>query len=292
MTDFEFDSALRIAGGPGAATATLGEGWTVGRAVNGGLIMALAAEAARQAVTAAGGHSDVLVLSAHFLSASLPGPVELATEVLRAGRSTSTAQVSVRQPGGETNGASAPAAPATERMRALVTLGDLGRHADPVHRSTPRPDMPPPEHCVRSDRSVGGEFSRHVTMIDRVDLRLDPDTVGWVLGRPSGRGELRAWMRFADGREPCGLAALFFLDGLPPVSFDLGARGWSPTIEFTAHLRARPAPGWMQVRVRSMNVAGGLYEEDAELWDSEGRLVAQSRQLAGIRVPSVGEGER
>lgn len=283
MTDFEFDAALAIVGEPGGARATLGEGWTVGPAVNGGILMALAGEAARAAVTGAGGHGDVLVLSAHFLSAALPGPARLDTEVLRAGRSTSTAQVSVRQAAGD-----APDDPAdSERMRALVTLGDLARHAQPVHRSTAPPHMPPPERCIRADRSLGGEFARGITMLDRVDLRLDPDTVGWAVGRPSGRGELRAWVRFADGREPDPLALLYFVDGLPPVSFDLGAQGWAPTIELTAHLRAYPAPGWLQVRVRSANVAGGLYEEDAELWDADGRLVAQSRQLAGLRMPGA-----
>ena len=33
---------------------------------------------------------------------------------------------------------------------------------------------------------------------------------------------------------------------------------------------------------RTRNVAGGYFEEDCEVWDSTGRLVAQSRQLAGM----------
>lgn len=276
MTDFEFDAALLLTGAPGRASATLGGGWTVGPVVNGGIIMALAGRAAQEAVGSAGGHGDVLVMSAHFLSVSEPGPAEVVTDVLRAGRSVSAAQVSLRQ-----QTSTGP----TERMRALVTLGDLGRHAEPVHRSTPPPELSPLERCVRVD--TGGDFARDVPLADRMDLRLDPDTLGWAQGRPSGRGELRAWVRFADEREPCPLAALLFLDGLPPVSLDLGAEGWSPTIEFTSHVRARPAPGWMRVRVRSMNAVGGLYEEDAELWDADGRLVAQSRQLAAFRMPAA-----
>jgi hypothetical protein len=49
------------------------------------------------------------------------------------------------------------------------------------------------------------------------------------------------------------------------------------------HVRVAPAAGWLRVVHSSRNVAGGLLEEDAEVWDSAGRLVAQSRQLA--RVP-------
>jgi hypothetical protein len=70
------------------------------------------------------------------------------------------------------------------------------------------------------------------------------------------------------------------VDALPPVTFDLGMPGWAPTLELTAHVRARPAPGWLKVRHATRNLAGGMFEEDCEVWDSTGRLVAQSRQLA------------
>jgi len=84
----------------------------------------------------------------------------------------------------------------------------------------------------------------------------------------------------ADGREPDPLMLLLAVDTLPPVTFDMGLAGWAPTLELTAHVRARPAPGWLRVRVSTRNFAGGLLEEDAEVWDSQDRLVAQSRQLA------------
>ena len=46
------------------------------------------------------------------------------------------------------------------------------------------------------------------------------------------------------------------------------------------HVRARPEPGWLKVRHATRNLSGGMFEEDCEIWDSAGRLVAQSRQLA------------
>ena len=45
-------------------------------------------------------------------------------------------------------------------------------------------------------------------------------------------------------------------------------------------MRARPAPGWLRVLHATRNLAGGMFEEDCEVWDSADRLVAQSRQLA------------
>ena len=78
--------------------------------------------------------------------------------------------------------------------------------------------------------------------------------------------------------DPVGLPMV--CDALPPVTFDLGRPGWAPTLELTVHVRAVPAPGWLKVSHRTRNVAGGMFEEDCEVWDSAGRLVAQSRQLA------------
>ena len=46
------------------------------------------------------------------------------------------------------------------------------------------------------------------------------------------------------------------------------------------HVRARPAPGWLACRVSTSYLIEGYHEEDFEIWDSTGRLVAQSRQLA------------
>ncbi len=45
-------------------------------------------------------------------------------------------------------------------------------------------------------------------------------------------------------------------------------------------MRARPAPGWLACRSTTRFVAGGFHEEDFEIWDGAGVLVAQSRQLA------------
>ena len=95
-----------------------------------------------------------------------------------------------------------------------------------------------------------------------------------------------AWFRLEDGREPDPISLLLVVDALPPVTFTHGNLGWAPTLELTAHVRAKPAAGWLKVRHATRNMAGGMFEEDCEVWDSAGRLVAQSRQLA--RLPRQG----
>ena len=88
------------------------------------------------------------------------------------------------------------------------------------------------------------------------------------------------WMRFADGRDADLLALPLLVDCTAPSVMELGAV--SATIELTVHLRARPAPGWLACRASTRFVVGGRHEEDFEIWDSSGALVAQSRQLALI----------
>lgn len=275
MTTSEFDAAMELTPTADEETveAMLTREWAVGPAVNGGVLMALAASALRRRL-GSGGHEDPVALSAYFLSAGAPGPATVTTQVLRVGRTLSSGQASITQGVGET---------VVERMRALASFGDLST-STAAERSTPPPDLPDPDDCLSAAQAppqvLGG-----IHIVDRLDLRIDPDTAGWALGNPSGRGWMRGWIRLADGRDADPISLLFLLDAMPPVAFDIGAVGWTPTLEFNAHVRARPAPGWLRMSLRTENLAGGLLEEDAHVWDSTGRLVAQSRQLCAVRMP-------
>jgi acyl-CoA thioesterase len=46
------------------------------------------------------------------------------------------------------------------------------------------------------------------------------------------------------------------------------------------HFRGRPAPGWLLCVLRTRFLERGLLEEDGEIWDSSGRIVGLSRQMA------------
>ncbi len=68
---------------------------------------------------------------------------------------------------------------------------------------------------------------------------------------------------------------------MPPTAFNARLPiGWTPTVELTAHIRARPAPGWLRCAFTTNYVTNGFLEEDGVIWDQAGTLVAQSRQLA------------
>ena len=254
----------------------LGEGWLIGHAINGGVLMALATRAA-SSVLSGPGHADPLTWGSHFLSAGVPGPVEVHVEPLRLGRSMSTASVRVLQDDG-----SGP----VERVRLIGTFGDIAR-AEPVRRSPAAPEVPGPDECLPARRD-GSPVARGIVMLDRLDVRVDPATAGFAVGRPSRRGVIRAWLRMADGREPDVAMLPYAVDALMPVSFDLGVPGWAPTLELTGQVLGAPSPGWLLVELTTDTVVGDLVVEDACVWDSTGRLVARSRQLASVRFPAEG----
>ncbi|MFD6529303.1 thioesterase family protein [Streptomyces sp. NPDC060184] len=265
-SEFDRDTAV-VRREEGVYDAELSAGWTIIHAVNGGYLLALLGRALGDALP----HPDPFSVSAHYLTASVPGPAVIRTEVVRAGRTLSTGQATLYQY--DEDGSE------IARIRVLATYGDLDALTDEVRTTALPPAIPPLDQCLGTE--AGGDVIPGSSAItERLDIRLDPATVGWALGKPSGRGEMRGWFGLADGRDPDPLSVLLAVDALPPTSFELGLRGWTPTVELTVHLRCRPAPGPLRVAISTRNLAGGFLEEDAEVWDSADRLVAQSRQLA------------
>jgi len=270
--EFDRDTAVSVRPGePGVYDAQLAPGWTVGRALNGGYLLATVGRALGDAL----GRPDPFSITAHYLAPTAPGPAVIRTDAARHGRTVATGSAGLFQPdreGGE-----------QERIRVLATYGDLAALPDDVRTTAEPPEMPPPDRCFSpADNPAGPDAGPE--MGNRLALRLDPATCGWAIGAPSGRGEMRAWLSLADGRRPDPLSLLMTVDALPPTAFELGLSGWVPTVELTVHVRARPADGPLLVSVTTRNLAGGFLEEDVDVWDGGGRLVAQSRQLARAKL--------
>ena len=275
---YEFDRGIAVDPlGEGAYSAELDGGWVVGGGVNGGYLLAVIGNAVRTSLEATG-HVDPFSVSAHYLSASVPGPATVSTHVVRRGGRFSTVAATLSQ---EVDGVPTP------RITSLATYGDLERAHDAatdataaaLHLALPAPDLPPREQCLRAS-DAPEDFKKVAPLLDRFGTLLDPATAMWAIGKPSRQGVIQGWFKLADDRPLDPIALLMVVDALPPTTFDLGLPGWAPTLELTAHVRARPAPGWAVVRHATRTVAGGLFEEDCDVWDSTGRLVAQARQLA------------
>ena len=153
-----------------------------------------------------------------------------------------------------------------------------------MQTTAPEIDLPPLEECV-PNTFAPPEFRKDAPLLDRFDMRFHPDQVGWAVGKPSGEGEISAWFRLVDGREPDPIELLMVVDALPPVTFELGRMGWAPTLELTAHVRAPPR-AWLaegaapHPQPGRRDVRGGL--RGVGLRGQAGRPVAPARPGAAL----------
>ena len=164
-------------------------------------------------------------------------------------------------------------------LQVLGTFGDVSTPMGPERVEAAPPDLPPPDDCV----AVEPTETFPPPLMGRVELRLHPDDAGFASGAPSGELRVRGWFRLRDDEPIDTIGLVLAVDAFPPTAFNARLPvAWTPTVELTAHVRARPAPGWLRCAFTTRFVTGGFLEEDGEIWDDTGRLVAQSRQLALI----------
>jgi acyl-coenzyme A thioesterase PaaI-like protein len=255
-----------VATGPGRFEADVHPEWTITGKPNGGYLLALLGRAA----TWRSAHDHVLAASAHYLRSPEPGPVVIGTEVLRAGRSAS--QVRARLDQGERT-----------CVEALVTTGHLSGDATPYwDQGLPQMVRVPFDQCVGLIPQL--PTGDRVAILEQIEVRLEPESTGFLRGRPSGRGELRGWVALPDGERFDATSLLFAVDAFPPGTFEVEFSGWVPTLELTVYVRALPAGGPVRVLQRAQLIEGGRVDESCFVWDAAGRLVAQGTQLAGIRL--------
>ncbi|WP_251075936.1 thioesterase family protein [Streptomyces sp. ISL-12] len=269
-TDFlAATTVVRRTDTPGTYDSHLPPVWNTAEGIDGGILLAVAARATAAATAVRAERFFPSSVSASFLTASRPGPVRARTEVIQRGSRFTTSQVSLTQRTEDDR--------EVERLRALVSHGTLVSQTA-VDAPLP-PAITPPSACVGRDDAPGGN-ARRLDHLAGVDVRLAPECVDWAFGAPSYTGRFDGWFRLANGREPDPLALLAAVHALPPISFAFGRVGWLPTVQLTAHIRAHPAPGWLQVRTSAKALREDHVIEDAEVWDSTGELVLQSRQFA------------
>ncbi|MEE9299004.1 MAG: thioesterase family protein [Acidimicrobiia bacterium] len=247
--------------GEGRYAAEIQPGWDIMGNANGGYLLAIAARAA----AAAAGRSDPVSVTAHYMRPAKPGPVTIDIDVLRSGRRFAVARSTM-----------------TAEDKLIAVLGTYGalEPSDQVERlDSGPPDLPHPEACI----PVEPTETFPPPFMGRVEIRLDPEDAVFATGVPSGRPRIQGWFRLRDDEPLDTLALLVAVDAFPPTIFNADLPiAWTPTIELTAHIRARPQPGWLRCVFTTRFITGGFLEEDGELWDASGRLVAQSRQLALI----------
>lgn len=235
-------------------------GWDILGNANGGYLMAMAARAMAEVAD----RPHAVTVTAHYLNPAGPGPVTIDTDLIKRGNRFATVQARLNTP---------------DRPLATIqgTFGTLEPSSASKRFEHGPPDLPSPENCIpfQPTEAFAPPF------YEKVDVRLHPDDVPFLSDSPP-EPRIRGWFRLRDGEPIDTLALLVAVDGFPPAVFNADhPPAWTPTIELTTHVRAVPVPDdWLACAFATRFITGGFLEEDGEVWDATGRLIAQSRQLA------------
>ncbi|MEX2252189.1 MAG: thioesterase family protein [Acidimicrobiia bacterium] len=261
-----FDSATAVERADDTTwTGSIQPGWDIFENANGGYMMAIAARAMSGA---ADGRLPVSV-TAHFTRPGKPGRVSITTEIVRAGRTFSTVRANLSSEAGVV-------------LAMLGTFAEADRSpGDTLLVDAEIPEVPPPDECIPALPAVDGPLPP--PLMSKVEERIHPDDAGTLLGKPTGRPRMRGWLRLRDGERMTPFTLLLAADAFSPAIFNTTLPlAWTPTLEMTTQIRATEVEGWLRCQFTTRFITGGFLEEDGEVWDEEGRLVAQSRQIALI----------
>ncbi len=258
-----FEKALELApDAEGRLRGVIPEGWLVVVGVHGGLISALLTRAAS---LAAGPERSLRSITIHFVRPARPGGVTISTEVVREGTGLTSLSLRLEQAHGTV-------------ALALAAAG-VDRESD-SHERLAMPDVAPPDQLEPLPYLDGAmpQFMAHA------DFR---PVGGGGPGNPSesGNAEVLVWMQPIGGAPLDHAAIAFLADAAWPTVFALkGEVSGAPTIDLTIHFRdsllESPDGDWVLGRFESHLVRDGHFEEDGVLWSRDGRVLAQTRQLA------------
>ncbi|WP_370327302.1 thioesterase family protein [Euzebya sp.] len=250
-------------------TATVHDGFDVHGIPHGGYLAALAGSA----VLAATGQPDLFTTTTHYLRKAAMGPIAFAVSRVGGSRRFTTVTATGTQQGEPV-------------LAVMASVGDRTTIEGPSWHAAAPWD---PDSATLSPRADADEVAFPAPRVSRrVGMRLDTATTGFTEGRTGEVAEIRVVTDLESTDARLGqLAALIACDITPPAVWAaMGVTGWVPTVELTAHVRARPAAGPLTVRATTNHVGDGFLDEDALVHDGEGRLVVQSRQLARFSASS------
>jgi acyl-CoA thioesterase len=249
---------------PNRYEAVIRDGYGAGESVpNGGLVLAIAA----RAMADASQRPSLVTVTGQFLRRTQPGTAAISVEILRTGRVVMTrAQL---DQGGQT------------ALHATGVFADRAALPQRTWVTSAAPELPVPDACVPpSDLAGSGPLWAPPPVSQRLEHRMPADQLQFALGSPNSHAAIKGWYRPLVGHAD-DTAVPFLMDALFPPTFTISEPvGFAPTIELTVQLRRPPGDGWLRYRFATRAIAGGVMEEDGELWTADGELVALSRQTA------------
>jgi len=244
-------------------TAALDPAWWVVRGPHGGYLSAIILRALTEGLDDA--TRPIRSFTTHFVAAPKSGDLDIEVKLERAGRSMSFMTARADQDG---------------KPMAMALAAFSAEWPGLSFDNAPMPEVGSPDEGF----PVPIEGDQVPAFLKNFDMR-------WTIGDPpftgSKKAELGGWFRMRDTvvADACVVACL--LDAWAPAIFPIATQPVvAPTIDLTMHFRtplplpdAKPEDFFLG-RFHSSLGREGFFEEDGEMWTQDGRLVAQSRQLA------------
>lgn len=238
-------------------------GWSTGRGPNGGYIAACLMSAMNKTI------DDptrlIRSLTTHYLSPPSLGEYEITLETEKSGKSATFITARMRQ---------------RERVVAKAFGAFAINLPGPFFQDVQLGEPPSPNQIAPSRVNEG----RLVEMHERYISKVVPDKESFPnrrLAKSSG------WLRLSENRKTDSLLLAAYSDAwLPSIFTKLDGDFAVPTLDLTIHFRSDCDPldldedAFCFVKFKSQLANGGFIEEDGEIYDPDGRLLAQSRQLA------------
>lgn len=239
----------------------ISDNWSINGTPNGGYLMAILAHAMWRNSE----KKDTPILTTGFFSRCSPGRVRVAVEKITESTQFCRLQASLFQAG-------------KEKIRAMGTFASKKEECLIERFETKPPAVSALDACVAIPELPG------YTLFRNLDIRLDPGSAGWMEGRLTDRSKIKGWVKFQDDRSFDVFSIALIADAFPPPIFSSqGAVAWVPTLEFSVNVRHIPKGTWLKCVFSTRFINCGLLEEDGEIWDESGTLVAISRQIAQFR---------
>jgi acyl-CoA thioesterase len=264
---FERDTSVRTLG-DGTYEGSLAGRWWIGRAPNGGYLAAVILRALEAALGDPGRAPRSVTV--HYLTPPKEGPVTVACRVERAGRALSTLSARMHQ---------------GDRLVALALAAFSEPWPAEVERNEAAPPAVPPPEALEAPSWERPRFA------ENFDTRQALGTTPFSGAADALTG---GWIRLNEPQIADDVFVMMLADAWPPAVFGL-VEGFFPvpTVELTVHFRAAlplagaTAEDFHLVRFQTRLIHDGFLEEDGEIWNRDGQLLAQSRQLALV-LPSPG----
>ena len=241
----------------------------VGNTPHGGYLLALM----NKAMTKVLPHPSAINSNVYYLDRTEPEPAELHVEVVRRSKGSSMGQVKLIQ---------------NNKITCLYSsiCSDFQYMKGHSGLETPMPEI---INSVQQDdfkvmNYENFKLGSTPSFIQQLNMSVHPDHAWWDREISTDAAEARcsAYLELQGGVADTFVLS-YLADILPPVVQNkYGPLGWVPTLTLTCNIRQLPKTNLLFIDGIAKDISNGYFEQDCNIWDMSGNLVATSRQLAKI----------